>query len=273
MALSESFKAGHHVWHYRKWGTGKHLILCFHGFGQKPEDWMPIVDALGDTFSFACFYLPNHGSDKGRRHRFSKEELVDFWKQAAIQFETNDFSLMGNSIGARLALILHQEASFPIKNLVLIAPDGVKDSWVYRLSTRTSVGNAIFGFLCDNPPFLMMWIKLANAFGIIHQSVYRFVDSQLNSKDKCKRVYNTWTALSLKPAKIQMRSEKLVGDKTNTLLIFGAKDRVIPVSHGRWFKKNAPCELLILDKGHFILGQEILITTLQRQVEKGFITV
>ena len=66
-------------WEYEKFGSGKEILLAFHGFGNHSSDFRILERSLGKKYTIISFNLPYHGAsyiDESRADKtISKEDL------------------------------------------------------------------------------------------------------------------------------------------------------------------------------------------------------
>lgn len=94
----------------------KPVIFFVHGFLGSKNDWVKIVDAIGDRFHAVAFDLPGFGDSEISLHDFHYSEifLVEVLKQLISAFSAKEKILCGYSMGGRAAL------SFAVQHCPLI---------------------------------------------------------------------------------------------------------------------------------------------------------
>ncbi|MDB5273031.1 MAG: alpha/beta hydrolase, partial [Chitinophagaceae bacterium] len=92
--------------HYRQYGKGSSVLLCFHGYGQDHDVYRELETLYGSKYTIYSFDLFYHGQSfwHNKTQPLEKEDwsaiMADFF---AIQ-KINRFSLVGYSMGSRFAL-------------------------------------------------------------------------------------------------------------------------------------------------------------------------
>src|SRR5438477_13115821 len=98
-------------------------------------------------------------------------------KNKEATLEGNDkITLMGFSLGGRMALALYEKMSPSVERLVLLAPDGLKVNFWYWLSTQTWIGNRLFLFTMNHPSWFFSFLKGLNKLKLVNVSIFKFVN-------------------------------------------------------------------------------------------------
>ncbi len=117
-------------------GSGEKLLICLHGFGESALHFKCLAPALGDTYTIIALDMPLHGK--------TEDDLPALIAQLLEQHGRQRFSLMGYSMGGRLALCVIEKMAAQVDELILLAPDGLKNNPWHLFVTQTSWGNKIF---------------------------------------------------------------------------------------------------------------------------------
>ncbi|HEX5653421.1 MAG TPA: alpha/beta hydrolase, partial [Chitinophagaceae bacterium] len=169
--------------HYYRFGNGPAPVFCFHGYGEAASSFLFLEKYAGDEFSFYSVDLPFHGkTDWQEGLDFTQQDLLQiieaiFHENSANTGSQNAiFSLMGFSLGGRMALSLYQAMPNKIDKLVLLAPDGLKVNFWYWLSTQSFLGNKLFAFTMQHPHWFFGFLKILNALKLVNASIFKFVN-------------------------------------------------------------------------------------------------
>ena len=132
---------------YYRFGEGPKIAVCFHGFGEDASMFGFLTNYVGNQYTFYSIDLPFHGKTEWKEGlNFTHKDLLQIVE--AITREDNQkqatnsqkFSLLGFSLGGRIALSLYEAMPDKIEKLVLLAPDGLKVNFWYWLATQTWLG-------------------------------------------------------------------------------------------------------------------------------------
>ncbi|MEO7394833.1 MAG: alpha/beta hydrolase [Chitinophagaceae bacterium] len=250
---------------YYCFGSGPKPVICFHGFGEDASTFAFLEKHTGNQFSFYCIDLPFHGKTEWKKVlNFTTEDLQQIVEKIisasnhTSQIIDHKFSLIGFSLGGRVALSFFQANPEKIEKLVLLAPDGLKVNFWYWLATQTWSGNRFFLLTMKKPAWFFGFLKLLNKLKLVNASIFKFVNYYIGDAKIRILLYNRWTTLRrLKPDLLLI---KAIIKKENipVRLIYGKHDRIILSSVGEKFKRGTEeqCTLTILPTGHQVLNEK-----------------
>ncbi len=248
---------------YKKIGNGSKNILLFHGYGQDCHCWGKISGNLKEEYTFYCFDLVFHGKSS---YDFTENSLQNNQKNdLEIAFETffgenniTDFSVLGFSLGARLALFCVEIFPQNIQNIFLLAPDGIKNNFWFNLSTRFWFSKILFNAFLVNQSIFIKLGKMLTNIGLLDKSMLNFVTNQTNSIEKRQKIHNTWCFFanipSISAKKILSKITKESNSKEKFLSIFLAKNDIfITEKTVKRNLQNIDFEIVTFDCNHFKL--------------------
>jgi pimeloyl-ACP methyl ester carboxylesterase len=104
-------------------GTGRHTLLCLHGLGGTKASFLPTVAALADGYRVVAMDLPGFGeSDKPIGAPYDSawfaRAVFDTLDELAVERAT----LVGNSMGGRIAIEAGLTEPKRVRGLVLLSP-------------------------------------------------------------------------------------------------------------------------------------------------------
>lgn len=247
------------VFHVLTWGHGKELLVCFHGFGESAQHFACLEETLGDDFSIVAIDLPYHGNTHWPFDRELSPAVLQFLLgQLLRQHEQTRCTLLGYSMGGRLALHLFQTMPAQVKGLVLLAPDGIRQNSWHWFATKTWLGHRIFRYNIYRPGFLFFLMNCLRKLRLLNESVYKFSYRQMNELEQRLQVYNVWTCLRQIWPSVSSIQKYAAAYPVSILLVFGKYDRIIPPVIGERFCRQVPqARLLVLEKGHQLLSSEL----------------
>ncbi len=243
---------------YFIYGKGAGKVVCFHGYGEDGSSFGFLSKHLGDRFTFYVIDLPFHGKTQWNEGLlFTIKDLQQIIDSVVLD-QNPKFTLLGFSLGGRVALSLLQETPGNIEKLVLLAPDGLKVNRWYWLATQTWAGNALFRFTMKKPGWFFGLLKFMNRLGFVNTSIFKFVNFYIGDKEARRLLYQRWTGLrKLKPNLSQIQS--FINErKIPVRLVYGRHDRIILSSVGERFKGSIKedCLLKVIESGHQVLHEK-----------------
>jgi pimeloyl-ACP methyl ester carboxylesterase len=215
--------------HVSRFGNGDQPILAFHGFGQEGSVYREFEKIVDGTFQIHAFDLPFHGKSSMNlvETGVNKELLKDFFEAYFKLNGISSFILVGYSIGAKFTLNLVNFFPEKVNRLILIAPDGLRINFWYRLATGTSISRRIFRFFMEHPGLFVKFTDLLAFLKLIHPSVGRFAKSQMSDKQNRQLIYDSWVNYRTLNIDIHQLGKVIDLYQIPVEIFLGEKDRVI----------------------------------------------
>lgn len=242
-----SIKVGHLDIHYLTGGEGEPLILI-HGGGDSSRAWRQNAVELSRYYQVYLPDLPGFGLNKAIAEDFSLSSCVTFVEDFSRSLGLGHFHLVGHSLGGGIALNYALKFPHRIKRLVLVSSLCLGSEiafWArifslpifYRISKQTvvSVFKAI-GWLVR---------KLNCPLGkVTPPSLFR-----MSIGKGIMTIKGQTTVLANRLSELLMP----------TLLIWGAKDNIVPVRHASLAAELIPdCQVRVFqDSGHSVYRHRI----------------
>lgn len=247
------FYGPHRIAYYR-FGVGTQWVVCFHGYGQSGVAFECFVSEVGSEYTFIVIDLPQHGHTEWVGNL--PMQVSDMMRIiASIIPPQTVFSLMGYSMGARIALCLQQQFPESVKQLILLAPDGLRSNAWQWMSTQTKLGNQLFKYLMLHAQWLPKLVAQMGQWHLLNPSIVRFVLLSIVSKQQRTCLYTRWTTMRLFwPNQAHLR-QVLSQYATPIACFLGNHDRIIPAAViTRQLRQMSPqANIQYLPAGHQIL--------------------
>jgi len=248
---------------YITFGSGDKPMFAFHGFSNSAEMFRVLEPSLGKKFTIYSFNLPYHGEsivDKETAlHGIDTLQLQKYFKNFLWHIHHTYFSLLGYSIGGKLALKLIELFPDEVRSVLLFAPDGIKLSYWYRFVTGSMPGKWIYKRLMLHPARYMRIVNVFENLRLVNPQTAVFVRNSLDTHGKREMVYKTWMCMrNLDPDTRKIKN--IINEKNLDFhLFFGKYDKVILPSIGKKFARGLRNKksLHILDAGHQLVKEKI----------------
>jgi len=242
--------------YYETYGSGDPVVFL-HGLGASIYTWRNMKAPLEGNNKLFLIDLKGFGqSPKPRDNRYSILVQADLVYQFILEHDLKNLTVVGNSYGGAVSLLLSirlcAEDPNRLSKLILLDSAGYDEliPWYVKL-LRTPVLGWLVVHLLSNK-------RLAKT--VLKESYYNdnlITDAQVAAYAKPLGMKNGKYAL-LKAAKqaIPKDFEKLIAKyptiSVPTLIIWGDKDKVIPIKIGQKLNAAIPCSKLttIADTGH-----------------------
>src|SRR5215831_6094071 len=139
-----------------RFGHGPKFAFCFHGYGEDAGSFQFLEKYAGAQYSFFALDLPFHGlTDWKDGYNCTSDDIrkiiFEIVAQNTPHVEEVRLTLIGFSLGGRVALALYEKIPSRVERLVLLASDGLKVNFWYWLATQNWAGNKLFAFTMKHP--------------------------------------------------------------------------------------------------------------------------
>jgi len=216
-----------------KIGGGGENFLILHGWNGSSDSWRKIIEILGIKYKVICPDFPGFGKTETPKIPWSLNDFVEWLKEFTEKLNLKEFFLLGHSFGGRVAIRFSISHPEKVKKLILVSSAGIRQEWglkekiIFQIS---KIGNAIF----SKNPFFRFKDGARNFF-------YRIARIKDYSKAKgmMKETMKKIVEEDLLPELSKIQNE--------TLIIWGEKDKIVPLKYAFLFKekiKNSKLEIL-----------------------------
>lgn len=246
-----------------KTGTGNRVLLAFHGFGQSSEVFNKLAASLSATYTTYQVDIFFHGDSEWG---FDQKPLEkEFWSRLMRKFleehSISTFSMLGYSMGGKFVLATLEAFPENVKEIFLLAPDGIKTSMWYSLATYPVALRNLFKSMIKKPNRFNTLANSVFRLGLIDKGVLRFVESHMNTEEKRNRVYYAWVVF--RHLKFSMPAIAGIINENNIrlVMILGKFDKVITAKNMDALLQHVKhYQLEIPDTGHNgVIGASIKI--------------
>lgn len=203
----------------------KKFLVYLHGGYGNPTDILGLLKPLGvEGYRIIAPFLPGHGKSFKLPRNFDYQSylkaVVEFLKKKKLK----KFTLLGKSLGGRIAIDVCNSQEFIANKLILYAP--------------------------------MLQVEKLRFYNMVTKILFDKSLDSLNSKiQKVKSEHNNkFTSIpSLwKVVKSIDKEKPLIPPKVKTLFLWGDKDHVVPFSKYKKIINSFPNhKLVLLDGGHY----------------------
>ena len=215
---------------YYKAGSGKLPLLVFHGFGQTHKAFNVWISHLEQKYTLILVDLYFHGKSTWTDVDCTLEK--DVWKDAVgmimDQENITAFSLAGYSMGGKFALATLEAFPDSVKELFLIAPDGITRNFWYSMATGSAPLRKLFKSMIGHELRFSHLIRVARLLRLADKKVLRFAENQMDTANKRARVYNTWVIFRLLQFDVHEITAMLNRLGIPATVITGRYDRIVP---------------------------------------------
>ena len=217
-------------------------MILLHGFGASLDTWEPWAGRLSDQFRVIRLDLPGFGlTGADPTGDYSDARAMKLLAGLMDQLRIQRASLIGNSLGGRIAWNFAAMHPDRVRSLVLISPDGfASPGFEYDRAPDTPW---IMRALPYVAPRELLKANLAVAYGrpeaLTETTLTRYRDMMLAPGVR--------RAMLARMAQTVLRDPipTLAGIKSPTLLVWGEKDGMIPISNAADYLRHLPDARLV----------------------------
>jgi pimeloyl-ACP methyl ester carboxylesterase len=226
-------------------------IVLLHGTSASLHTWDGWVQALSDHHRVIRFDLPAFGlTGPNPQNDYSMAMYVRFVNAVVDQLGVHQFVLAGNSLGGQIAWSTALAMPQRVSKLVLVDAAG------YPFESSA----VPIGFRIARTPGLRVLMEYVLPRGTVDSSVRNvYGDPSKVTPQLVDRYYDLTLRAGNRRALAYRMEQRLSGDEASiqkltlpTLILWGAKDRLIPVDNARRFAADIKGSKLVVfdDLGH-----------------------
>ncbi|WP_231489846.1 alpha/beta fold hydrolase [Pedobacter sp. Leaf170] len=248
---------------YYKFGSGKKVMLCFHGYGMHGKQFKMLEESMGSTYTFYGFDLFFHKETKLKdenlaiiKKGITKTELANFISDFCVEQQIDKFSVIGYSMGTHYAVALTEILFKRIKNFILIAPAALQPGKMIEFLSKNKVGNKVLEKLVLSEKALINLLKFSKRFNFVDDIGYNILLKEINTSELRLSLYATFTYLRFLDTDKNHLRKILKEEPIRAFFISGSKDKMYPPSIAEAFCKDLPnAQLIILNENHEMLNK------------------
>ena len=246
---------------YHLFGSGAQLVFCLHGYSNDGTLFKLLEAPLGDRYTFISIDLPFHGRTRWGREKMDITELVEILR-LIMQAENKgpSYYLLGFSLGARLCICLFNDAPEAVDKMILLSPDGLHSSLIYKLLVRTLIGHKLMAWILKDPVKSKRVLERLYRYKLINKTVLSYANSFIHSKRQSTLLYARWVSMSKLHPDMGAFQRRLMARKVEVKMVFGKQDQITPIQNAEVIRKyqSQYLHLYKWEAGHLLLKPQYL---------------
>lgn len=241
-------------------GEGPAIVLV-HGLALSSATWRSVMPALAERFTVIAPDLLGHGQSAKPRGDYSLGAYASGIRDLLVALDVERATFVGHSLGGGIAMQLAYQFPERCERLVLVAAGGLGKE-VHPLLRAVSLPGAEYVLPLVLTPWLHeraaavgRWFdRLGWKPGSTLDQVWRSWTTLTSADAQKAFVHTVRSVIDVAGQRVSARDRLYLAAHVPTLIVWGERDAVIPVAHGRATHEAIPGSRLAIhpDAGHFL---------------------
>lgn len=245
---------------YRMAGSGP-AVLFIHGIGDDSSTWLNVLASLARDFTVIAPDLLGHGGSDKPRADYSVAAYACGMRDLLATLDVDQVSVVGHSLGGGVAMQFAYQFPERCERLVLVSTGGIGQAVHPLLRLAAAPGTDLVFPLLGVSPIPQVLRRFANMltatggmglgkdFGYVFSKYARLAESP--SRQAFLRTLRS--VVDWRGQVVTMIDRSYLTAGIPTMLVWGARDRVVPTSHALLAHDEMPGSRLEIfrDAGHF----------------------
>ncbi|MGF7232336.1 alpha/beta hydrolase [Arachidicoccus sp.] len=246
---------------YGRFGTGNATCFCFHGYSNDSSIFEVLNSPLFHSYTFIAIDLPYHGDTKWSRSLLTPEKLNDIILSIIEKEQLpKTFSLLGFSLGGRVAMSAFLYAPHLVERMILLAPDGLYKGFWYKMVVQTQLGNKLMAYFLSRPEKAIRGLRLCKKVGLINNRFFLNAQGFVSSKRESTLLYARWISMRKLHPNLKKLGEKIKVYQLPVKMVFGKADIITP-AHNATYLVNYAKPFIDFEQwnaGHMLLKEKYI---------------
>lgn len=236
------------------------LVVLIHGVAGRAAQWDQIVQLLAETHTVVAPDLLGHGESAKPRGDYSLGAHASSIRDLLVGLNAERASIVGHSLGGGIAMTFAYQFPERCERLVLVSSGGLGEDVHPLLRAATLPGSEFVLPLLAHPRVLDVASLVPRALGRIGlrtrpdlTEMARGYQSLSNSEARSAFVHTLRGVIDPTGQRVNASDRLYLASKMPSLIVWGRRDRIIPVGHAQPAHEGMPGSTLELfdDAGHF----------------------
>lgn len=236
------------------------VLLLIHGITQDASTWEPLAEVLADDARLIAVDLPGHGDSESPPGDHSLGAYASTVRDLMLALEQDHATVVGHSLGGGVALQFAYQFPEMVDRIVLVDSGGLgpEVSPLLRAASLPGADPVIALLSSDTVQDLAASVsraltRLGLRAGTDLAEVWRGISKLADPGARRSFLRTVRATIGLGGQRVSASDKLYLAGHVPTLLIWGAQDRVIPLSHATTAHDAIPGSHLkvLRDAGHF----------------------
>ena len=231
---------------YVRAGSGPALLLI-HGIGDSSDTWRPVVEQLAEHYTVIAPDLLGHGRSEKPRADYSVAGYANGMRDLLSVLEVDKATVVGHSLGGGVAAQFSYQFPDQCERLVLVGSGGVGRTVSPLLRVAAVPGVEALMPLLGLPPVRFasrlgaaLLRVFDTALGRDAEEILAVVDALPDTESRSAILLTLRSSIDWQGQVISMLDRAYLAEGIPTLIVWGRRDAIIPVSHGRLIHTAMP---------------------------------
>ena len=239
-------------------GDGPPLLLL-HGIAGSCETWAPLIPALADDFTVIAPDMLGHGSSAKPRGDYSLGAYAAGARDLLLALGHESATVVGHSLGGGVAMQFAYQFPTHTDRLGLVASGGLGEDVNVFLRAATLPGAELV-----LPLITKAWVtgagrRLGDLLGAVGlkpgadiTEIARGYASLADGEARAAFLSTARSVIDHRGQRVSARDRLYLAEAVPTMIVWGERDRIIPVAHGHWAAEAMPGSRFTVfdDAGH-----------------------
>ena len=250
---------GHRV-SYRTAGEGDSVVLLIHGIVGSAKQWDPVTRLLAEHYTVVAPDLLGHGESAKPRGDYSLGAYAASVRDLLLALGHRRATIIGHSLGGGVAMQFSYEYPPFAERLVLVSSGGLGREVHPLLRAATLPGSEIVLPMIAHERLHGVGSFLAQALDRIGlragpdlAEMVRGYESLSDAGARMAFIHTLRAVLDITGQRVNATDRLYLGELLPSMVIWGSRDPLIPVSHAKIAHEGLPGSRLEIfnDAGHF----------------------
>jgi pimeloyl-ACP methyl ester carboxylesterase len=250
-----------HQIYYHQYGTGKKVLIAFHGFADSGELFEDVAtNVFAAEYTTLAIDLPFHGQKTTwEGDIYTPEDIVAIIGLLMEAFKVESYALTCHSMGGRVIWGILPLIANQVDQIYFFSPAGF--GYTFTASRfwcpmwfRRRARNRF-----EESEGILRFFDITHRLKLMNRATYLVFKQQLDLPRRRARLLQTWVAMYYFPMGPNKKHLKLLNEKAiPAYFFFGKKDRVTPAKDAQKFvQKLQKSELIVFKGNHFFVREKL----------------
>jgi pimeloyl-ACP methyl ester carboxylesterase len=238
---------------------GRPVLLLVHGMAGSSATWRAVMPLLAQRYTVVAPDLPGHGESDKPRQDYSLGAHANALRDLLVALGIDQATVVGQSLGGGVAMQLAYQHPRCCERLILVSSGGLGDevSWLLRALSIPGVEYVM-------PVLFPSFVRDAgnalghrlSSFGLRAprlEEQWRGYVSLTDPETRQAFVRTLRAVIDMGGQSVSARDRLYLSSLMPTLIVWGERDRMIPVAHAHEAHQAMPGSQLVIfeESGHF----------------------